>query len=203
MKTKLLTWALTLKRTPYDFPVAGVIGLLVGIGADSFMRELSVTPEVATLLVTILTFYVIIRQLQLMERQDEIINRKANLVARVTYDETTNEFTFDAQNIGNRGVQHFSWHVWVPQSLGTALQFNDIHGGIILPSSTDDLGGENYFHYKGTFAENIYSTRAKTFATLRLPTRLITGELKFPFQIACEDGVFPKEVGDTPLLITI
>ena len=175
---------------------------MVGVGTDSLIHGFSVKPDILGLFVAVLSFYVILRQLKLMERQDIIINRKADLISQVSYDEITKKFRFDVQNIGNRTLKNFDWHIWAP----TVFAATQIDPKYTPPKSSDrtqEINGKSYVHYGGNFKDEVYPTRAKTFAELPLPTPILLTEFYFFHEMACEDGIFPPKMEEAPLMITI
>ena len=154
---------------------------------------------ILTLLIILYQVYLTVQQIHLMKKQDEIINRKAKMIVRVSYEE--NQFIFDTQNIGNRGVKNFDWHIWVPKSFGDHIRINPLYTEPFISDFTQEIEGEQYLHFKGNFLNHIYPTRAKTFAKLKVDN--IKGKVKFFFEIACEDGVFPDKIEKNPLNLMV
>lgn len=177
------------------------------------------TPESATLLVSaigaiiaLITLVVVViqlvlmnKQLKLMRRQDEIIARKAELVTEVECDTSSREVVFGVEDTGKRGISSFDWHIWIPATLGESFAMGDVYRpGDKSNNPAEQIKGKDYLHFSGNFRDDLYPTRRKMFAKLKLqPNHSVDGEYTFYTQVACEDGVFPEKVEENPLSVTI
>ena len=168
---------------------------------NSIPGMIAIWVPMLSFIITVITLFFVVMQFKLMKRQDKIIEQRAELKAIVESDASKKEIIFDAKNIGERGINSFDWHIWVPRAFG-GCTLTDIYGSA-RSSSIEDIDKKEYLHFSGNFRDYIYKTRQKTFANLTSSSNSISGEYTFYAQIICEDGIFPKTIGDDPLTIKI
>ena len=165
-----------------------------------------------TLLVGAVTLYIVIRQLSVMgeqqttmrrqldiiEKQDEMLAQRAdlrltiNIIDKSEQDPTT-LLKFFAVNAGNKTARDFYWHLCIPVELTgqyTRLSYKK------MPLASDEvtkMEGTECHHFRSIYSQPLYPTRQVEMGTIGIEDPSMLKRFGVYWRFVSEDGVFPSE----------
>ena len=130
------------------------------------------------------------RQLEITEKQDELLARTAKLSMEIELDKTgPPRLVFSVRNDGKGSARGFYWHVYVPTRLLAQRSF-DVGGAIILGQ---EVGGD-MIAFRSFYEQPIFPSRSVSIGSVTLAHPLPNGPAgSFLWQITAEVGVFPDD----------
>ena len=150
------------------------------------------------------------RQLQIMQKQDELLSRRAKLELKVDFEVLKRDdkavrgytFSFYVQNKGNKSAADCYWHVLVPLDF-SGLQRMEIAGNtdFLQPRSTEQ-NGLRYSYYCAFASVPVYPTRTILIGEISVGSIPSGKALAVLWKIISEDGAFP-DVGYTKLEVPL
>jgi hypothetical protein len=168
-----------------------------------------------TLVVVLVQLWVMIdqgriakRQLVIVQKQDELLARRAELEMQVATDGNINSvtFRFHAKNNGQKGARDFYWHLWIPlEMLGTAAMLTGPDDVVYTPQGVNTFEGVAYNTYSNYMKDPVYPSRRLIFAQIGIHRERLTEPRKFGWVLATEDGAFPPQSGEkhSPKMIDV
>ncbi len=156
---------------------------------------------VVTLLVVGFQVYLMLRQLNIMKRQDQILNRRANLVLEVHSQYNNDQHTdrtlsFSVENNGNKAAKDFYWHLMIPHRFAQARELLIAPRRQVLPENNLlTIDNTQYTQYRCFHAEPVYPKRTNRLCSLRFDGNNVAHPITIYWKISAEDGVFPEGEG--------
>jgi hypothetical protein len=130
------------------------------------------------------------RQTDILVRQDELLSRRAKLFVYVE-PSLPGQVVVLCRNDGNKTAQHFYWHLSIPATVAANSVWDATGNEMLISTGIDSHQGEQYRHYNGLIHDPLYPTRLTPLA------RIDTNDMSLPlwwFTVS-EDGADPTPDG--------
>jgi len=148
------------------------------------------------------------RQLDILHRQDELMQRRADLSVRVVVkrpDQTDANLRLEflVKNSGNRSANDFYWHTYIPTQFSRNQNFSVPRTGDVAPFQTLDVEGIEYRHFATVYKEPAYPGREVPIGHIVSDNPTAGGQYEIHWQVIAEDGRFPPDGRLGRLLVQI